>query len=101
GMGDASAIAGRKPLTGKSRSPPHPPPPPPPLNILWGDEGPPPPSGAAAAPSGTAAEGVTPSAPPKEENTSLSGDPSIPDMVAACSKVGTVEHKVAAQMAAQ
>ncbi|KAM9590809.1 endogenous retrovirus group K member 5 Gag polyprotein-like [Morphnus guianensis] len=31
----------------------------------------------------------------------LPGDPSIPDMVAACSKVGTVEHKVSAQAAAQ
>ncbi|XP_040975489.1 endogenous retrovirus group K member 8 Gag polyprotein-like [Aquila chrysaetos chrysaetos] len=31
----------------------------------------------------------------------LPGDPSIPDMVAACSKVGTVEHKAAVQSAAQ
>ncbi|XP_074716880.1 uncharacterized protein LOC141940007 [Strix uralensis] len=71
----ASGIAGRKPLTGKSRSRPRPPPPPPPLNILRGDEEPPPPSGAAAAPSGAAAEGVIPSAPPEEENRAGNTEP--------------------------
>ena len=52
-----SAVAGRKPLTSKIRSYPYSPPPPTPLIPLPGDEGP-------SSPTGVAAEGVTPSAPP-------------------------------------
>ncbi|XP_074889258.1 uncharacterized protein LOC142033275 [Buteo buteo] len=64
-----SAVAGRKPLTGKIRSYPYSPPPPPtPLITLPGDEGP-------SSPTGAAAEGVTPSAPPEENDVAINTEP--------------------------
>ncbi|XP_074894907.1 uncharacterized protein LOC142035983 isoform X2 [Buteo buteo] len=64
-----SAVAGRKRLTGRIGSYPYSPPPPPtPLITLPGDEGP-------SSPTGAAAEGVTPSAPPEENNVAINAEP--------------------------